>query len=256
MIKDFTFVNSKCESVQSHVRTLIARKRLEDILSLANQYSASGKKQRQICFFVRYFAFGAGYSKDASAELVSMVNNKFDVPLSPEKLKKAINGAEKGKEFYYSNNTIISELEIDGEDKNLQTIISDKERRRRKAKRDAERYRRRITESKRDKIKNRLKAMERKILEGTLERTTFQREWNVSKSTFYSDLKKAQMNAFRVLIICAKLFLTIDFSLQYTVMLYHVLALFFFCPKNFAYKSFFHREKEIIYLLKSKWDYG
>jgi len=255
MIRDFTFVNSKYESVQSYIQKLIARRRLEDILSLANQYSLSGKKQRQICFFVRYFAEGAGYSKDASEELVSMVNNKFDVPLSHEKLKKAIKGAE-SRNFYYSNNTIISELEIDGEDENLQTIISDKERRRRKAKRDAERYRRRITESKRDKIKNRLKAMEQKILEGTLERTTFQQEYNVSKSTFYSDLKKAQMNAFRVLIICAKLFLTIDFSLQYTVMLYPVFASFFVSPKNFAYKSFSLREKEIIYLFKSKWDYG
>jgi len=207
MIKDVFFKNE-------YIRKHISIARLEDVIAVAEYCYINGKKQREICFFVRLFSGMAGYSKGAARELTEIINSRFRKPLHSWQLNTAISSAEKCFEdessvmFYYCNERLVKELGIRNLEKNLalKTIMSDKERRRRKAIRDAVGYaRRRGGPSKRDKIKKRISAMAVRYLKGTLDRKCFQREYKIGRSTFYTDLKTAEKKAFYILLLCARL---------------------------------------------------
>lgn len=199
---------------EQRIYNSIAQARLEDVMALSERFGRLNKRQRETCFFVLLFARLAGYSKQAAVELAELVNLRYRKPLHRWQLMSAIRSAEKcfeenGVVFYYRNKSLVRELDIRGEKHlHLKAIMSDKERRRRKALRDAAGYaRRRGGPSKKDKIKGRLNAMARKLLNGTLNRKDFQREYGIGRSTYYTDLKQARAIAARLLFLALSLVL-------------------------------------------------
>lgn len=191
----------------TYLRKLIAAERLADVQAVAQKYSRCGRKQREVCFFTALFARMAGYSADAATELAGIVNGRYRKPLCQCALDSAIKGVDK---FFdddivlssYSNEKLVDILELGELERvlELRTIISYGERRRRKAIRDAAGYvRRRGGPSKKDKIKSRQNVMARRILNGTLDKKAFQKEYRIGRSTFYTDLKKASVIAYQIL---------------------------------------------------------
>ena len=197
---------------EQRIYNSIAQARLEDVMALSERYGKLNKRKRETCFFVTLFARLAGYSKPAALELTELVNLRYRKPLHRWQLMSAIRSAEacfeeNGVIYYYSNARLVRELDIRGEKYlQLKAIMSDKERKRRKAIKDRASYaRRRGGPSKKDKIKSRLYAMARKLLNGTLDRKAFQRENGIGRSTYYADLCKARDIAARLLFLALRL---------------------------------------------------
>ncbi|MED4057714.1 hypothetical protein [Niallia taxi] len=152
------------------------KKRLRDFFRIVNYFHGDMDGRRFLCFMVRSHALLLGYTPAEAKELMFELNDLFKIPLNQSIIEQDTRNVER-KQYFYKNETILEwlciTLELE-EKMKLETIISNKEKKRRNKVKKLKLYRekvygdpniskRQLIEEEKQTIKELLKEEYRKI---------------------------------------------------------------------------------------------
>lgn len=186
--------NSSCPSFIFEALYRKRAKDLENLLLNHRDYNSSGREN--ILFLYRYYQCHINQDTHKALESTLELNDRLSHPLSKKEVERATESAQgyyKGNQLNWRNSKIIDFLSISNEEmKGMRTLINHTEKLERKRSRNKKYYQAKLQEqgrlTKRDAVILRQQELYNLYFQGK-DRFEICRLLNISKSTYYADLK-------------------------------------------------------------------